>query len=196
MKLWLQGDTIYWRVVKPGSDTPGRLQSMELDEVLYIEAGCNTAAFARASPLPDESRCFSLVGRASTLDVECGSQQERDVIARGFMAVLRYFESTQAQASFSSGNMSGRAPGAAGTNGSGDGAANAGLSTFEIAMELEGELGQDAGYQPDVWPNPVHYAAWHVVKWPYFDTVILACILINCVTMVRLGVRRRYPRHR
>ena len=72
--------------IKPGAEEekmPSEESSLPLHTVMAVRPGKTTDVLSRAEDAP-EDLCFSLVSPARTLDIQCRSVEQRDMLLRGF----------------------------------------------------------------------------------------------------------------
>jgi hypothetical protein len=79
--VWCSEDLlhIYWGDLNRKST--GTVKASDIER---IELGCHTKAFENSKNTPNGNRCFSLLCRGRSLDLECVSQSERDLWALAF----------------------------------------------------------------------------------------------------------------
>jgi hypothetical protein len=77
---------------------------MSLDELGDVQAGCTTDVFIRTGKQKraeslDPACCFSLIGLRRTLDFECKTKKEAEMLMEGFKYLIRLRSSNSLRSS-------------------------------------------------------------------------------------------------
>lgn len=91
VRLQLTESAITWRTETRKSAKPkmGKLHSVPLAHIMYVDVGKQTTALRRVeNAAVSENLCFSLLTKEGSLDLEANSSRERDALVSCFSLVL------------------------------------------------------------------------------------------------------------